>query len=179
MEKRINLIPLEMAVPARAVKLAKLLNKLSVVGIVVFIVSVVTVISLLVFYSFELKNVTIATNQLKSRVVELEKNEQKLYLAKNRIEKIAEVRKLQSVAQELVKFQGLTRNMALYPDSTYSEIIISPAKSELTVFSKSSIALSEVLKLITDLVGYKNIVLSSLGFSPTSGYTSSFVFNNK
>lgn len=178
MQKRINLIPLEMAVPARAVKLAKLLNKISVVGIIAFILSVVTVITLLVVYSFEYKDVSANANQLKARVAELEKNEQKLYLAKDRIEKIAEVRKIQSVNEELSKFKDLSNNIYLYPDSTFSEITMNPTKSELTLFSKTSLSFSEVLKLISSLPGYKNIILSSLGFTPTSGYTSSFIFNN-
>lgn len=178
MEKRINLIPLEMAVPARAVKLAKLLNKFSVVGAILLIISVVVVISLLVFYSFELKNTNSKVSQLKSRVVELEKNEQKLYLAKDRIEKITEVRKLQAVDDELLKFEELTKNIALYPDTSYSEISINPTKSELTLLSKTSVSFSDVLKLILGLTGYKNMILSSLGFTPASGYTSNFIFNN-
>lgn len=179
MQKKINLIPLDLAVPASSVRLAKLLNKISFVGIILFIVSTVSMISLLVFYSFNLKDSNAKVASLKSKVASLEKNEQKLYLAKDRIAKIAEVKKLDLLRDDIAKFEGFTNGMAAITESRFSEISINSKKVEVSVYSTTTQSLTDVFKLITDVNGYKNIILSSLGYAPVSGYISSLIFNTE
>lgn len=177
MQKRINLIPLEMAVPARAVKLARLLSKISIVGTILLIISTIYVILAIVIYSVEYKKVVTSIESKKIKIVSLEKSEQKLFLAKDRTEKIVQVINLASAHKEIDKFRAFSDQMTTNPDSSFTEVSINTKKTELSISSKNSNSLTEVLKLASSIPGYKNIVLSSFGFSPATGFLSNLIFN--
>jgi hypothetical protein len=100
-------------------------------------------------------------------------------LAKDRVAKIVQVKKLASVQNEIAKFRDFSNLVSATAGSSFSEISIDSKKTELTINSQDSTSLSGIFKIITDTLGYKNIILSSLGFSQSTGFISTLVFNLK
>lgn len=177
MEKKINLIPAEMAVPARSVRLAKNLNKFSTISVTILLVLLVITISIYFFYNFQYKKVIVNSDLSKAKVIALEKSEQKLFLAKDRISKIKNLKGAKSVYKEMQEVQILSQKISAIPDSTLSEIIINELKTDLIIKSATTASVSEVMKTVSSTDNYKNVVLTSLTFSPVSGYVSNLTFN--
>ncbi len=168
--KKINLIPAEMAVPARAVKVAKVINNISLVGVVVLILSIVVIGGLFFYFNSENDNLVNSISSLKSRIVSLEQNEQKLVLAKDRISKINIVQKLKSVSGEVGRFKKFSEIVASVPGAVISEANLTSKGSEVSLLAQSTDSLSGILVPLASLDEYRRITLSSLGYNPNSGY---------
>lgn len=168
-----------MAVPARSVSFAKGLNKLSFVGVILLSLLIIITISLFLFYSAEFKKVNAIVASLKDQVLLLEKSEQKLILIKDKLGKINYVKSLPSSENNINQFKKLNEIVSLSSDSAFTEIDIGSVKTEVSLFSKDSTALSSVLSSFVEIKDYIKITLSSLGFSPLSGFSSSLIFESK
>lgn len=179
MKRQINLIPSEMTVPAKIVSLSKLLYKVSTISTIVLLLILVVLISTLVYFNFQYKNSVSNINTLKIKITDLEKSEQKLVLAKDKLSKIAYIKSINSVDDELTNFFDFKNSIASLPDLTFSETNIGTAKTETALSFQNAETLSLVLSTLTNLTKYKNIILSSLGFNATSGYSISLLFNNE
>lgn len=175
--KKINLIPTEMAVPTRALNLAATLNKISVFGAVAVILAALSLIAGLVYYNLQYKKSASNVESLKNKIVQLQKNEQKLILAKDKLSKISYIRSLDSVDAELTNYKAFQNLVMADSNSNISEVSIGPNKIETTVTLKDTLALTNVLSTITTLPNYKKIVLSSLAYSSATGYLINLVFN--
>lgn len=178
MEKRINLIPTEMAVPARAVKLTKTINKVSIVSVIILILTSLLLGGAFFYYSLEDKKVAASVASLKSKIVSLEKSEQKLVLAKDRIEKINIVQNAKSVNNEVLKYQKFAELVLNASGSAITEADLSSKGTEVSVLSANTSTLSLILAPLLKLTEYQKIVLTSLNFNPASGYISSLVLGN-
>lgn len=177
-KKQINLIPPEMAVPAKAVNLARILNKVSTIGALALIVVVVVLISALVYYNIEYRKSVTNVNSLKTKIVELERSEQKLILAKDKLSKIAYIKKIDSVDDELISFMEFKSLISSPSGSAFTEISIDPVKTETSLTFLDSLNLGNALKSLSTLVNYKRIILSSLGYNSSSGFLVSLIFDN-
>lgn len=178
MDKRINLIPFEMAVPARAVRITKIINKVSTVAALLLIIFIFVVGSLIFYFTFENKKLTQNIGALKLGISALEQNEQKLVLAKDRLAKIAVVRLEKNVYEEVSKYQIFSNIISSSQGSSVTEASITPKGTEVTVVSKDSFSLSEVLTPLSKTIDYKRIILSYLAFNSGSGYISSILLEN-
>lgn len=174
--KQINLIPNEMTVPAKAVRLSSLLYKISMIGVIILVLSVTLLISGLVYYNIQYKQVTSNLTTLRSQIVALEKNEQKLILAKDRLSKILAIKKIDSVDDELTNFE--TFESFISSNSAFTDISIDSNKTETSLSFKNSSELVTALNFISSLKEYKKVVLSSLNYGVNSGYLISLIFNN-
>ena len=175
--KQINLIPAEMTVPARVVKFAKLLNKISIIGSILLIIMIITAISGLVYYNLSYKNSVVNVDILKKKVADLEKSEQKLVLAKDKLSKIAYIKSINSVDDELTNFQNFKDSISSSSNTTFTEISIDPVKTETSLVFNNSNDLSSALETLQKTTKYKSIILSSLGFNLSSGYLISLIFH--
>ena len=183
MKKQINLIPREMSVPGKTVTISKIINKISTIGTIVLIFIAIVLISVLVFFNLEYKKSTTNVENLKSRIVELERSEQKLILAKDKLAKISYIKKLNSVDTELTNFQDFKLSITASSAAKFTEISITPEKTETSLTFTDSANLGAALEVVSKLLehdgkDYKNIILSSLGFSPNTGYLVSLIFKN-
>ena len=168
-----------MAVPARSVKLVRIINKVSILGVILLILSSVSAIILFLLFSNELKKVDNSVTSLKNEISSLEKSEQKLYLVKDKLGKIAYVKSLSSAEDDLIQFKDLNESLSFASDSGFTQVDIGSKKTEVSLLSSNSDALSEVLNTLANLTNYRKIILSSLGFNPSSGFISSFIFESK
>lgn len=176
-KKQINLISSEMTVSAKTIALSKTLNKISIFGAVLLIILIMAVISGIVYYNIEYKKVSSSINVLKEKIVKLEKSEQKLILIKDKLSKIAIIKKIDSVDDELSSFQNFQSLITDSSVSAITEVSITPQKTETSLLINNSDSLFNIFKKIITLPKYNKIVLSSLGFTST-GYLVSLVFEN-
>lgn len=176
--KTINLIPSEMTVPTKTVKLVKVLNKISTIGAIILILLISILISGLVYFNIEYKKSVSNTNVLKDRIITLEKSEQKLILAKDKLSKITYIKSIDVVDDELTNFIELKSLVSSPSASTFTEISIDPVKTELSLSFPESLSLSSAIKSLSALNKYKRIILSSLGYSKSSGFLISLIFEN-
>lgn len=179
MNKKINFISSDMAVPAKSLKLVKVLNKLSIVGAVILVLSIIVAISGFIFFTISFKKVDASVASLKNDISSLEKSEQKLILVKDKLNKIAYIRSLPSADNDISEFQKLNEIISVSSDSAFTGVNIGSNKTELSLASKDSTSLSLVLDSISNLKNYVKITLSSLGYNPTSGFLSSLIFESK
>lgn len=177
--RKINLIPTEMAVPARAVKLAALINKISTVMVIILILSSLGFGASVFLLNQESNKVVRAVEALKLKISELEQNEQKLVLAKDRIEKITAIKKSKSVNDEVTRYKAFSGLLLSSTGSSISEANISSKGTEVVVVSSDSSSLASLLRPLVDLANYKNIVISSLGYNPGTGFLSSLMLTSE
>jgi hypothetical protein len=175
--KKINLIPIEMAISPKTVKLTKSLNKIMIVGTIFLFLSIISVVSIFVYFKLQSTKITESIEGLKLKIIDLEGSEQKLVITKDRLNKIALVENLPSVKDDIVKFKDVINVVNSAPDSTLAEANIQNSKTEFSVNSKSSDSLSFFLGPLSKLTTFKNLVLLSLGYSSTSGFISDLIIN--
>lgn len=179
MEKRINLIPSEMAVPPQTVKAIKIVNKVTTIGVIVLIVLIVGLTSFFVFASIEQKNLALEIEDSKLRIQELEKSEQQLILAKDRLGKIGTITNYPSVEDDILNFSDLNSLISNASGSALVEANIQDAKTDISVNSKTAESLELFLSPVAKLTKFKSIILTSLGFGSTSGFISDLTVRYK
>lgn len=179
LNKTINFIPTDMAVPVKSVKLAKTLNKLSIVGVILLILSVISAIVLFFFFSSDLKKTNASVATLKNEISSLEKSEQKLILVKDKLEKISYIKSLSSAENDINQFKSINEIVLSASNSAFTEISVGSSKTEISLSTPDSSSLSLILSSFTNLKDYAKITLSSLGFNSTSGFLSSLIFESK
>ena len=175
MEKKINLIPTEMAVPARAVKITKIITKISTVATIFLILITLVLTSIFFYYSLEDKKIAGSVEDLKSSISKLEKNEQKLILAKDRLDKITTVQNLKSIDQEIIRYQKFAEAVKSSSGSAITEANLNSKGTEVSLLSFNSESLAQVLVPLSKLLDYKIITLLSLGYNPGTGFISSLL----
>lgn len=179
LNKTINFIPTDMAIPVKSVKFAKLLNKLSIVGVLLLILSVISAIVLFIFFSSDLKKTNAAVIALKNEISSLEKSEQKLILVKDKLDKISFVKSLSSAENDINQFKSINDIVLSASNSSLTEISIGSSKTEISFSTPDSSSLALILGSFTNLKDYAKITLSSLGFNSQSGFLSSLIFESK
>ncbi|WKZ25749.1 MAG: hypothetical protein QY322_00325 [bacterium] len=177
--KNINLIPTEMAVPARAVKVAKVISKFSVVGSIVLLLVILSLGSYYIYLRLENEKVTSSVNTLKQTISDLSQNEQKLILAKDRLSKITVVRKAESANSEVKRYQNFLSQVVGTVGTQITEATLTTKGTEITITADSSQNLSGILKTISNVLEYERIVVSSLAYNPGSGFVANILFENK
>lgn len=173
-QKKINLIPSDMAVPAEAVKIAKVISKVSIVLVIVLILVSLSVAGLFIYFNNNLLAHSAKVESLKSKVTSLSQNEQKMVLAKDRLAKINIVQNAKSVNNEVDRFKEFSDIVSTSIDSNITEANLNTKGTEVTILSKSVTSLSEFIKPITLIKNYKTIILSSLSLNPVNGFTLTF-----
>ncbi len=173
--KKINLIPSELAVSPKTVRLTKLLNKITVVGVIVLFLSILSAVSFFVYFRLQSTKISENISTLKGKIIALESSEQKLVITKDRINKIAQIEKFPSAKENIESFDVVQNLVGSVPESTLAEASIQSSKTELSLLSKTSESLSSLLGPLSKLSNYKSMVLSSLGFSSTSGFISELI----
>lgn len=177
MEKKINLIPIELAISPKTVRLTKLLNKIMIGGTILLFLAIISSVSIFVFFRLQSTKIAQSIEDLKTKIIALEGSEQKLVITKDRLNKISVVEKMPSVKEDVEKFKNVEDLINSAPDSALVEANIQNSKTEFSVTSKSSDALAFFLGPMSKLTLYKNLILSSLGYTSTSGFISDLVVN--
>lgn len=181
MKKQINLIPAEMAVSPKTVKLQKIITKLFISLTIILLLSIVTLAFFLIYYNSNLRTTLSENEVLKSRILTLEASEQKLVLAKDKLSKVKSIMSNDTIDKEFdnfKKFQNILLETNVSSSSAYSESVIAPDKTEISIAIPDINSLSNLLGSISRLSDYNKIFLSSLGFNLKTGYLLSLVFED-
>ncbi len=176
MQRKINLIPSELVVSASTNKTKSMIISLATVGVIILLLLIISAIGGIIIYSSQLKSLNTNVDRLKEQVLSLEKTEQRLVLAQDRLAKIKEIRQEDDASAELALFKEMSSQTS--PEITFAEVNIESKKLESTIFADSSNPLALFFKNITNLNGAKSILLSALSFNPTSGYLASLIFES-
>lgn len=175
-KKQINLIPIEMTVPAKSVNLVKTINKISTVSTLILVVLLLIFVGSFIYLKIESKKTAVSVSTLKAKIIDLEKNEQKLILAKDKISKISYIQSINSVDNEITDFRNFEESLSEASDSSFVEVSIDSDKTESSLAFSNSINLNKALIAVSNLKQYKKVILSSLGFNSNSGYLLNLVF---
>lgn len=172
-----------MTVSSKTLRLVGLINKISTIGAVILVFLLAGLISTLFYYNLQYKKIVSDTDSLKSKIQTLERSEQKLVLAKDKLSKIAEVKKEGSVSTDFKNIEKVLSQVALTAGSNFTEINVDTDKTEATVLSSNSTALASVMQTLSTIsldkkFGYKNIIMSSIGFNASSGFLLNLIFKN-
>lgn len=177
--KKINLIPADLAVSPKTVKLSKILNKYGVIGTISLFLVIATTVSIFIFYKLQATKISENINDLKAKITGLEASEQKLVITKDRLNKISMINSIESIKEDIINFQDIENVINSTPDSLLTEASIQNNKTEFSVVSKDSTSLSTFLVPLSKLKNYKSMILTSLGFSSTSGFISDLIINKQ
>lgn len=179
MEKRINLIPSEMAVPPKAVKVVRIITKISTFGAILLFLLVISAVAAFLYFKIENDKTLAAVDSLKAEIIKLEASEQRLVLTKDRLTKIAAIKKSPSIESDLNNFKEVSSLVTSVPDSSLIEVNIQPLKTEFAVTSSNSTSLASFLEPLSKLTTFKNLVLTSLGFAQSSGFVSDIIMRKE
>lgn len=168
-----------MAVPARAVKMAKLISKVSIVGSIVLLIIVLALGSYYIYLNLEDRKITQNVNNLKQSISNLSQNEQKLILAKDRLAKIAIVRKAKSANSEISKYQNFLSQVSGLVGLQITEASLNVKGTEITLTVDNSFNLSTILRILSEIIGYQRVVVSSFAYNPGSGFVANILFENE
>lgn len=168
--KKINLIPQELAVPAKTVKLASIINRISTIAVVILIFTIFTFGGLIYYFSNQNSNENKRVESLKSKVLSLSANEQRMILAKDRLAKISIVQKDRSVDDELSRFKKFSDIAMASGGISINEANLASKGTETSVLVNNSSILSSFLKPLATLPDYKRIIISSLSYNPSIGF---------
>lgn len=175
--RKINLIPIELAVSPKTVKLTKTLSQITTIGVISLFLSIALVVAAFIFYRLEANNLSQNIESLKTRITALESSEQKLVITKDRLNKIAIINDMPSIKGDIVDFQDVQNIITGVADSSLIEATIQSNKTEFSINSKDSSSLSNLMAPLSGLTKYKSLILTSLGFSSTAGFISDLVIN--
>lgn len=173
---RINLISADLVVPAKIKSLKALLLKVNLILSIALTISLLLVVGLYFYFSLELKKVDSSVISLKSVVTSLETSEQRFVLVKDKLGKIAKLKKDKSITNNLIQIKALSSLFLNSSDILFNEMNIDIDKMEISIFAKTSDSLTLILSEISKMTGFKKIILSSLGFNPSFGYTGEILF---
>jgi len=171
MDKKINLIPIEMAVPARAVRIEKVLNKLILITFIVLISAFIITASFFYYYSNENSKLNKNIESSKLKISDLEKSEQKLILTKDRLSKIGLVQKTKSVNNEVKRYQKFSSTVSASEGSSIITADLTTKGSEISVLTHNSVSLAKILSPLYTLLEYSKVILTSLEYNPITGFS--------
>lgn len=169
---QINLIPSDLVPKKSVIKLSRTLVKLTYGSVAVFLVLVITVLSIFVINTFKIDDLKSEVETLSNSVKEYENTEQQIVLAKDRMSKMKEIWKTATVNKHIFALENILPNVV--DQIELSELNITPSKSEITLQSRSSLAMSNFMASLISSQLYNNIVLKNLSFNPNFGYRITF-----
>ena len=164
----INLLPTNLVAQGPVIKIANTLKQIVTIGFSVFILAVIIVAAYYLINFFTLRTSLTKQEALKTNIKALEQTEQKVFLIKDRLDKIKIALGVDSADKNLEKLEGfltlISQNVII------SEAQISSKNTEVSIIAKSSSALTSFMGSLMTAEVFKTINLTSFGFNPVNGY---------
>jgi hypothetical protein len=168
---KINLIPPELAVAGSTNKLAQKLTQISIVGAAISIFSALVLLGVFVFFSTQLRKVTTENNSLKNQITNLQRSEQRLVFAKDRLGKIKGLSTQQSALEELEDFDLLYEFVKGKTEITVREVNVDKEMLEVSFYASTLSSITDFFKFLQENKEKLNVVdITSFSFSPSAGY---------
>lgn len=175
--KNVNLIPTELSVGDSVTKIAKSFKSTSVVLAAIAIFAILVAFGGFFFFSQNLKDITTESENLKRGISDLEKSEQRLIFAKDRLAKIKEIQSEENAIDEVKAFDTMYKLVTSLGNISVSGVKIDSNTIEFSVVSTSLSSMTSFFEGINDQSDlFSKVALSSFGYVPSVGYSANLVF---
>ncbi len=165
-----------MMVSPKTLKSIRLINKISTILLVISIVGIIGSIVGIIYYGSKQNTIVTKIGYLKANISELSNNENRIFSIKDRLSKISEIKKIKSAEEEFSDFKRIESVVSGLDGSSFNDVTISPTKVEMALSFKGLKNMGTVLNYISAIKRYKKIVLTSLGYTASSGYLANLIF---
>lgn len=164
----INLLPPDLTPKKSILKLANIFTKVSYTFVAILLVLIITIAGIFIINSTKLKKLEAEKTVLTQSIKEHEQTEQQVFLAKDRMAKIKEIWKVNSVSNSIEAF----KKVLLLTDSNISirSSDFSSSKSEITLEATSADSVSKFMGSLVTSDIYGSIILKNFSFNPNFGY---------
>lgn len=164
----INLLPIDLS-PARQVfKVAASLKKISYIILGTFLLIGTLGVIYIVFLRVSINSSTSRQQALTNNIQNLESTEQKLFLTKDRIDKI---KVILADSKKADAYYNISQILSALPgDVVPYSVEIDSNRAKFSVLSKSSVSMAEFLNFLVASGSYKKLSLLSFIFTPDRGY---------
>lgn len=170
---KINLLPPDLVPKKSIIRISGILIKVVYAAIAIFLVFVITMVVIVVINLAKTNSLKDQQDSLINSVKEYEETEMQMILAKDRMAKIKDIWSTQDIKSHLEKFEELIPLLS-EGATTIRTVKLSPAKSEITIESTSSLLVTKFMGSLVTLDLYKKIILTNFSFNPNYGYRISF-----
>ncbi len=177
MGNSINLLPVDLAPTGSIAKIANTLRKVNVLLIIVFFTGGAIIGAILLVTSIQIRQVSLSNNKLTTNIKSLEKTEQRLVLAKDRIDKAGTILKKNFVSNEVQNLQGFYSQLP--EDVVVGEVEVSEKGTDISILTTNSLSLSRLLATVVSLSIYKRVELISFNYNPSLGFISGLHLSSK
>lgn len=164
----INLLPIDLSANSTSAKLGGTIKRATIIVSGFFLIISIFGIGIIVLLGRQSQTLKTDQDNLKLQIQSLEATEQKLYLTKDRIQKIQLAESQRTLEKS---FDTITKIFAaLPPNVSANSIELDSSKNQFSVVSNSSIDMASFLNSIVTSGIYKNLTLVNFFFSPDTGY---------
>ncbi len=164
----VNLLPTQLPQDREKLKTAENLKKISLIVGILFAMASVLGIILIIFLSSQVRASLTKQQDLKQKISALEATEQRLFLIKDRIDKIKTVSANKNGADSFILMNKTLSSLP--PDVAVDSVEIDTAKAKFSVLGKNSLAMATFLNSLVAGNLYKKLTLTNFLFSPDRGY---------
>jgi len=177
MPTKLNLLPSNLQVSKGLGSFLKASRSLGVILIVIFAIFSLGIGGFFVLSKITLGNLQTKVNQLTSQVKAQETSEQQLILLKDRLAKIASARNDPNAYKNITNVDSLFTNIS--PVSSMNQANISSSKIDISLVARSNEDLATFISNLKGTTLFNTVNLSSLSFSPKTGYALTVSLGNK
>lgn len=164
----INLLPIDLSQSRYSVKLAAVIKKISILlGLFLVFVTLLGII-ITPLLSNEVNNSIKRQSALKQNIRSLEGTEQKLFLIKDRIEKIKSITSKVSLEDSLNSLNNFLTSLPA--NASIQSVKMDGTITSFSVLSKDSVGMASFLNSIVTKGLYKNLTLTGFVFTADKGY---------
>jgi Tfp pilus assembly protein PilN len=165
---KINLLPTDQGATGSAAKIVKTLNKITLALGIMFLVFGVIGGGILVYQSIQVRNLTARQDQLENSIKSLETTEQKLFLVKDRTDKIKTILTSKNAYDNAVKLSKIVNTLP--PEVTLDDVDIDVALVHFSVISKSSLGMVNFVSSLISSGAFTQVTLKNFSYTQNTGY---------
>lgn len=163
----INLLPTELAPKGSFLRIVSMIKKLTVVMLVLMVMFLVSSAGYIFYLNTQIGNLEKSAVAIKDSIAKLEQSEQKLFLLKDRVGKIALILQRQGEDRQPTNLETL---LGVTTEVTYSNLKVTPTISVVTVTSTTSLGLAHFLENLLTKPEYHQVKLLAINFDELKGY---------
>lgn len=149
-------------------KALKTTKMLGVIAIAFFLVFTLAISAFFILSTITLGSLNSDNDSLKAQVSALQSTETQVVLLKDRVGKIKTALNVPSAIKNLDSVTPFVSSLG--PTASLNELDVDSQKVDFSVLFASTADLSTFLKTLTNSTTFTSEVMTSFGYSPTSGY---------
>lgn len=168
MPVKLNLLPENLQISKGTTQLLKTSKSLGIIMLVVFIISSLGMAAYFVISQLSYNKLKTEVANFESQVKAMEGSEQQLILLKDRLSKISSINTMPSAVNNLSNLDLILNGVSL--DSVMEDVAIAPKKITTSLQLASNSDFATFVSNLKNSTVFKTVTLSSLNFTPDTGY---------